>query len=82
MEPLELRLGKPGRLDPEDRKRVCAWIKEHLKVAIAAYADRDSLEDLEKQVLKVLDPPLNLQGMPSTPVRSRLSSLRKRITNG
>ncbi len=82
MDPLELSVAKPGRLNPGDRKRVSTWIREHLKVSIAPYADRDSLEELEKQLLEALDPPLNLQGMPSTPIRTRLSQLRKRITNG
>lgn len=82
MEPMQLRLGKPGRLAAGDRKKVSGWMKEHLRVAIAPYDDRDSLEDLEKDVLVALDPPLNLQGMPQTPARRRLSHLRKRITNG
>ena len=79
MSPLQLRVAEPGRLDPEDRRRVSDWIRKHLKVAIAAHVDRDSLKDLEEQILKVLDPSLNLQGMRSTPIRSRLSDLRKRI---
>ena len=79
MSPLQLRVAEPGRLDPEDRRRVSDWIRKHLKVAIAAHVDRDSLKALEEQILKVLDPSLNLQGMRSTPIRSRLSDLRKRI---
>lgn len=82
MEPLKLRVAKPYRLHPRDREQVSNWIREHLKVAIASYADRDSLRDLEEQLLESLDPPLNLQGMQLTPTRSRLSDLRKRISNG
>ena len=82
MEPLKLRVARPSRLDLESRTQVSDWIRKHLKVAIAIYADRDSLKDLEEQLLEVLDPPLNLQGMRSTPIRSRLSDLRRRISNG
>jgi hypothetical protein len=38
--------------------------------------DADTLGRLERAVLTMLDPPLNLQGMPSTPVRHRLRQLR------
>ena len=38
--------------------------------------------DLEARVLERLDPPLNLDGMPPTPLRLRLRELRAIITRG
>ncbi|MDK1292860.1 MAG: hypothetical protein QGM46_11075 [Actinomycetota bacterium] len=49
-------------------------------MAIVAYDDRDSLEEIEKAVLALLDPALNLDGRPKTASRTLLSNLRKRIT--
>ena len=46
----------------------------------APYEDADTLGRLESDVLRLLDPPLNLQGMPATPVRRRLTELRRRVT--
>ncbi|GIF00642.1 hypothetical protein Ari01nite_81060 [Paractinoplanes rishiriensis] len=37
----------------------------------------ESLGRLEDLVLRAIDPPLNLQGMPATPVRARLTELRR-----
>ena len=44
------------------------------------YDDRDTLAGLEHAVLERLDPPLNLRHMPPTPVRARLTELRRRIS--
>ena len=78
--PLKLRLANPNRLRPEDNRKVSDWIKNHLRVAIAPYADRDSLGKVERDVLKALDPPLCLQDCPTNEFRQRLSDLRKRLT--
>jgi hypothetical protein len=72
---------KPGRLTPEDNRVVSGWIKKHLQVAIVAYDDRDSLGRIEAVVLDILDPPLNLEGRPSTSSRRRLKGFRRRITS-
>jgi hypothetical protein len=53
----------------------------HLAVAVFPVEDRDSLDDLETKVLATLDPSLNLDKMRQTPVRSRLSSLRRQPTH-
>ena len=81
LDPLGLAVLKPGRLTPEDNRVVSGWIKKHLQVAIVAYDDRDSLGRIEAAVLDILDPPLNLEGRPSTSPRRRLTSLRRRITS-
>ena len=70
----------PGRLVPEDRRIVSVWIKDHLRVAILPYDDRDLLEHVEGRVLDILDPPLNLKGRPVTSPRNRLRDLRRQIT--
>jgi hypothetical protein len=49
---------------------------DHLQVAVHPFAERDALGDLEHRVLQVLDPPLNLDGRPRTPLRKTLSQLR------
>ena len=51
-------------------------MREHLEVAVLPIADRDPLAHLEHHVLTELDPPLNLDGMQSTGLRSRLSRRR------
>ena len=80
LRPLSLTVLKPGRLAPEDRKIVSVWIKDHLRVVIAPYDDRDSLEHVEDCALDTLDPPLNLRGRPTTDPRSHLKGLRRQIT--
>ena len=79
LDPLGLTVEKPDRLARADRARVSDWMKRHLHVVVYAYDDRDRLGDLEHRVLAILDPPLNLMGMPPTPVRLRLKELRRRL---
>jgi hypothetical protein len=56
------------------------WMLNHLRVVVVPSEDRDELGRLETRVLKMLDPPLNLQGMALTPVRKRLKVLRGVVT--
>ena len=56
------------------------WMREHLSVAVHPHDDRDSLGGLERAILARLDPPLNLDGMPATDVRTRITELRRRIS--
>lgn len=78
-EPLNLRLARPGKLMPEENRRVSTWIEDHMRVAIVAMEDRDSLGRIERAVLDTLDPPFNLKGRPPTDLRRRLSELRRAI---
>jgi hypothetical protein len=64
--------------DSIDQVALTAWMHRHLKVVAILYDDADTLGRLEEDVLKTLDPPLNLKGMTSTPVRLRLTELRRR----
>jgi len=57
------------------------WVAEHLQVAWWPSVDRDALGQLEKRVWRKLDPTLNLSGMSKTPVRSRISQLRRGLYN-
>jgi len=57
-------------------------MREHLSVVAVPFDDRDELGRLEKRVLSALDPPLNLQGMPTTSMRKRLKVLRGVVTKG
>jgi hypothetical protein len=54
-----------------------AWVYERLRVVAIPVTDADTLDDLETVVLNEFDPPLNLMKMPKTPVRRRLSELRR-----
>jgi hypothetical protein len=63
-----------------DEESLTEWMKAHLRVIAAPYEDADALGRLETDVLRLLDPPLNLQGMPPTPLRGRLTELRRQIT--
>jgi len=55
------------------------WIKEHLEIAVFPFEDRETLNDLEINVLRRLDPTLNLNHVPHTDVRRRLSTLRRML---
>lgn len=59
---------------------VTQWMNDHMRVVVTPYEDRDTLGRIEKKVLEVLDPPLNLQGMRPTELRRRLRDLRSAVT--
>ena len=54
-----------------------AWMNQHLRVSSIDVTDRDSIGALERQLFAEIDPPLNLRGLPNTPLRRRLSQLRR-----
>jgi hypothetical protein len=61
-----------------DEPALTAWMHVHLRVVTVVVDDADTLDELETRVLSALDPPLNLSKLAKTPVRLRLSELRKR----
>lgn len=63
--------------DDIDEERLTEWMHEHLRVIAVPHDDPDTLGRLESEVLEQLDPPLNLQGRPRTPLRARLTELRR-----
>ncbi len=62
-----------------DENALTAWMSEHLRVITVPHDDADTLGKMEKSVLELLDPPLNLQGMGLTPVRRELKKLRAAV---
>ncbi|WP_214406994.1 GIY-YIG nuclease family protein [Pseudonocardia lacus] len=63
-----------GRID---ELLLTSWMTRHLAVCAIPHLDADTLGHLERRVLDAIDPPLNLQGMAPTPVRSQLRLLRR-----
>ena len=60
-----------------DENAVTDWMMRYLRVRAAPYDDPDALGRLEAAVLRAIDPPLNLKGMPESPIRVRLQHLRR-----
>ena len=81
LEPLGLAIGEGRRLTLESEAIVTKWICEHLRVNVVPVEDPDQLGKIEESVLIRLDPPLNIEGLPSNPVRQRLQSLRRSLTS-
>lgn len=63
-----------------DEERLTTWMHDHLQLIAIPVADADGLDRLETEVLAALDPPLNLSKMAKTPVRTRLSGLRRQYS--
>ncbi|UTH47600.1 hypothetical protein KBW81_12885 [Loktanella salsilacus] len=61
----------------ESERHLTQWMQKHLSVAMFSHDDRSSLMSLEESVLAKLDPPFNLKGVPSTPIRTELALRRK-----
>ena len=80
-QPIGLEQIGPKRLSPESQRQLSRWMRQHLLLAVHPCADPDPLADLERRVLAELDPPLNLEGMTPTPIRTRLSALRASMRN-
>ncbi|UUW88643.1 DUF6884 domain-containing protein [Pimelobacter simplex] len=61
-----------------DEEQLTRWMHAHLRVIPIPVADVDTLDHLESAILTELDPPLNLAKVPKTPLRVRMSALRKK----
>jgi hypothetical protein len=57
-----------------------AWMHQHLWVLAIPFEDADTLAELESDVLRALDPPLNLDKVAKNPLRARLSELRRQYS--
>jgi hypothetical protein len=77
---LDMYVQAPMLITPASEQALSEWMYRHLSVAVHPHEDRDTLASLEESVLERLDPPLNLKHMPPTPVRRRLTELRRRIS--
>lgn len=74
--------GAGGRhLAGDGESKLTGWMLDHLAVAVVPIDDHDIVGGLERLVLARLDPPLNLEGMGSTALRTTLSALRHRLTS-
>ena len=60
------------------REVLSDWMRQHLAVVIAPVKEA-RLAAAEQAALGRYDPPLNLQRTPSTPARTKLSELRRRL---
>jgi hypothetical protein len=60
-----------------DEVELTRWMHAHLRVVPIPVADADTPDDLETAILADLDPPLNLAKVGKTPLRQRLSAMRK-----
>lgn len=78
--PLGLTVERPDHLTKVDNLRVSEWMRQHLSLVAVPYDDRETLHEIEGEVLRLLNPPLNLEGMSRTPVRDRLTALRRELT--
>jgi hypothetical protein len=56
---------------------ISQWMNEHLRVATWPTDDPVALLSVERSVLSTLDPPLNLDEVPPTPLRFELTRLRR-----
>ena len=77
---LEMRAQASMLITPASEQALTEWMRGHLSVAVHPHEDRDTLAGLEHAVLERLDPPFNLRHVQPTPVRHRLSELRRRIS--
>jgi hypothetical protein len=64
--------------DEIDEEALTTWMHAHLRVVAVPVADADALNDVETEVLTELDPPLNLAKVQRSPLRGRLSAMRKK----
>ncbi|MYA20637.1 MAG: hypothetical protein F4Z25_10375 [Chloroflexi bacterium] len=60
------------------REVLSDWMRQHLAVVVAP-VEKARLREAEQAALDHYDPPLNLQQMPRTPARTKLSELRRRL---
>jgi hypothetical protein len=77
---LNLEPAGPKKLTADSERRLSAWLREHLELAVHPFPEADALEHLEHGVLRRIDPPLNLRGMDRTPLRESLSTLRRGLS--
>lgn len=76
---LDLAARGPKQLTPQSESRLSQWIDERLELAVHPFGERSALADLEQRALHALDPPLNLKGRSTSPVRAKLRQLRADI---
>lgn len=73
---LSLEAVDAQKLDPDSERRLSEWMLDHLAIICVPYADRDALLDIEAEVIRRLNPPLNRSGAAVDPRRVALRELR------
>jgi hypothetical protein len=63
-----------------DEISLTRWMHEHLRVAVLPLPAA-AVFAVEERLLQRIDPPLNLRGVPSTPLRRTLSRLRSELSS-
>jgi hypothetical protein len=61
---------------------ISQWMSDRLRVVPSPDADAGSLFSVERALLSAIDPPLNLDEVPPTPLRTDLSRLRSIFRHG
>ncbi|HHQ47482.1 MAG TPA: hypothetical protein ENK19_01185 [Acidobacteria bacterium] len=79
LDDLTLRVEGSKVLTAESERSLSGWMERHLSVVAAPYDDADRLQELDKELLQLIDPPLNLNNVDPTPLRVRVRELRRRI---
>jgi hypothetical protein len=80
--PLALDLVGPRRLDAASEVKLSEWMRRHLSVAVHGVDSGEHLAEIEKHVVEALQPPLNVEHMPSNELRRRLRGLRAIVIHG
>lgn len=76
---LGLQMASSGRLEPESNQLLSQWMVTHLSLTCMVVRNRGNLATAEEELLRSLDPPFNLSGVPSSAVRTRLREIRKEL---
>ena len=74
---LELRCAGPNAIEAASDARLTEWMVEHLGVAVVPIFDRYNAVQIEADVLRQLDPPLNTVKVMNSLARRHLRHLRR-----
>jgi hypothetical protein len=74
---LELRCAGPNTTEAASDARLTEWMLEHLSVAVVPIFDRYNAVQIESDVVRELDPPLNTVKVMNSAGRTRLRRLRR-----
>jgi hypothetical protein len=61
------------------RRHLTLWMRQHLSFAVAPIDARSQIERVEKEILRLLDPPLNIKDVPRSPLRQTLDRRRQML---
>lgn len=61
-----------GQPTIEEEQQLTRWMHPHLRIIPIPFADVDTLDHLESEILTKLGPPLKLARVPETPLRRQI----------